>query len=62
MQGLAFLDEDHLAVLTQDGMVSVYTLDVEELVEILTRSITREFTQTECERYGFEDTCPALGD
>jgi hypothetical protein len=38
----------------------VYTLDVDELQEIVAGSLTRGFTTTECERYGFGVECPTL--
>ncbi len=60
IQGLAFVNETHLAVVTRQGLFHVYTLDVDELQEIVAGSLTRGFTTTECERYGFGAECPTL--
>jgi DNA-binding SARP family transcriptional activator/WD40 repeat protein/energy-coupling factor transporter ATP-binding protein EcfA2 len=59
VQGLAFVDEDHLAVAPEPGGVQVYTLDAGELLEIARGSLRRGFTATECARFGFEP-CPSL--
>ena len=60
MQGLTFLDDTHLAVAPQTGGVLVYTLDPAELTEVVAGSLTRGFTQGECQRYFFGDDCPTL--
>ena len=60
MQGMAFLSDTHLAVAPQTGGVVVFTLDTSELVDIVAGSLTRGFTQAECERYGFGTDCPTL--
>jgi WD40 repeat protein len=59
VQGLTFVDDHHLAVATEFGGLLVYTLDPEELLEIVRGSLTRGFTPTECARYGLEPECPA---
>jgi hypothetical protein len=46
--------------LVATGSSDVYTLDVDELQEIVAGSLTRGFTTTECERYGFGAECPTL--
>jgi DNA-binding SARP family transcriptional activator/WD40 repeat protein len=60
VQGVAFVDEDHLAVAPQTGGVYVYTLDPEELVNTVRGSLNRGFTDLECQQYNFGDDCPSL--
>lgn len=60
VQGVAFVDDDHLAVAPEDGGVSVYALDPDELLGIVRASLTRGFTTTECARFNFGDDCPTL--
>jgi WD40 repeat protein/energy-coupling factor transporter ATP-binding protein EcfA2 len=60
VQGLAFLDNEHLAVAPQEGGVHVFTLDPDELIEIVRASLTRELTPAECHRYNFGADCPTL--
>lgn len=57
--GVAFLSEEHLAVTPRSGGFYVYTLDVDELLEIVRSSLTRGFTSAECQKYRFE-SCPSL--
>jgi WD40 repeat protein len=59
-QGVAFLGDDHLAVTPHGGGLLVFTLDRAELVDIVAGSLTRGFTEAECERFGFGDACPSL--
>jgi WD40 repeat protein len=59
VQGLAFVDDEHLAVATEHGGISVYTLDPGELLDLVRASLRRGFTPAECERYGLAD-CPTL--
>ena len=60
VQGIAFLNDRHLAVALRTGNVYVVTLDTDELNDIVRASLTRGFTETECARYGFGDECPTL--
>jgi DNA-binding SARP family transcriptional activator/WD40 repeat protein len=60
MQGVTFVSDTHLAVAPQTGGIFVYTLDPEELNEVVAASLTRGFTPAECDRYGFGDDCPTL--
>jgi WD40 repeat protein len=62
VQGVAFVDDLHLAVATEEGGIAVYTVDVDELLELVRSSLTRGFTLNECERYGFGDTCLTGGE
>ena len=60
VQGLSFVNDDHLAVAPEDGNILVYTLDVDELISIARQSLSRGFTAEECEKYNFGDDCPTL--
>jgi DNA-binding SARP family transcriptional activator/WD40 repeat protein len=62
VQGVAFLDDRRLAVAPQHGGVRVYTIDVDELLEVVRRSLTRDFTSTECARFNLEQPCTSLAD
>jgi len=59
-QGVAFVDDDHLAVAPQEGDVLTMTLDRDELLRTVRSTLTRGFTPEECAQYGFGDTCPRL--
>ena len=59
VQGLAFLDDERLAVVVRDGSLRVYTLDEQQLIDLVRGSLTRSFTEVECDRYGI-DPCPTL--
>lgn len=61
VQGLAFVNENHLAVAPEPGGVFVYTLDAGELLDLVRSSLTRGLTTAECQRFNF-DVCPALDD
>jgi WD40 repeat protein/serine/threonine protein kinase/DNA-binding SARP family transcriptional activator len=41
-----------------DGVVRVYTTDIDELIGIAESRLTRWFTQEECQRFLHTDTCP----
>ncbi len=60
MQGVAFLSDSQLAVAPQTGGVLAYALDPHELAGVVAGSLTRGFTATECDRYGFGNDCPTL--
>ncbi len=57
--GLAFISQTHLGVVLEDGQLRVVTIDTDELLEIARNSLTRGFTEDECDRYKF-DPCPTL--
>jgi DNA-binding SARP family transcriptional activator/WD40 repeat protein/energy-coupling factor transporter ATP-binding protein EcfA2 len=61
IQGLAFVDDAHLAVAPQEGGIRIYTLETDELLSIVRSSLTRGFTATECVRYNL-DPCPTLSE
>jgi WD domain, G-beta repeat len=47
-----------LAVSSQDGKVYIYTLDVDELITIARKSVSRSLTAEECQIYLHQDRCP----
>jgi DNA-binding SARP family transcriptional activator/WD40 repeat protein len=58
VQGLAFVDDANVAVATELGGFTVYTLDPDELLELVRGSLSRGYTTTECARFGLdEDAC-----
>ena len=59
VQGLAFIDDRHLAVTPMSGDLLVMVIDPTELANTVRASITRPFTTTECDTYGI-DPCPTL--
>lgn len=60
IQGVAFIDDNHLAVTPQTGGLYVYTLDPGELLNIVRASLTRGLTELECQQHNFADGCPTL--
>ncbi len=59
VQGVAFIDDLHLAVTPQGGDLLLMTVDPTELADTVRASLTRTFTSTECTTYGI-DPCPTL--
>lgn len=59
VQGLAFINDTHLAITPQEGNLLVVSVDTDELLEIVRASLIRGFTDAECERFNFDD-CPTL--
>ena len=59
-QGVAFVDERHVAVAPQDGNLLIFTIDVDELAQIARSSLTRGLTEEECARFNFGAACPSL--
>lgn len=60
VQGVAFVDDRHIAVTPEEGNLLIVTIDVDELLDIVRSSLTRGFTDAECERFNFGDDCPTL--
>jgi DNA-binding SARP family transcriptional activator/WD40 repeat protein len=50
-KGAAFVDDEHIAIGTQNGLLAVLTVDIEELVEIARSRLTRQLTDQECVTY-----------
>jgi WD40 repeat protein len=59
-QGVAFVDEQHLAVTPQAGDILVMILDRDELLSKVRSTLTRGFTADECVEFGFGSACPTL--
>ncbi len=60
VSGLAFnADGSELISAGQDGFVRVWALDVDDLVDIATRELTRDFTDDECLQYLHTERCPS---
>jgi class 3 adenylate cyclase/WD40 repeat protein len=59
-QGLAFVDDSHIAIAPVTGGVLLETLDRDELIRIVASSLSRGFSEAECARFGFGDDCPTL--
>lgn len=60
IHGVAFVAERAIAVLLDnEAIFRIYTIDPSELIRVARASLTRAFTDAECERYDFS-TCPAL--
>ena len=57
--GLMFVSDARLGVLLDDGNLRIVAIDNEELLEIVRESLTRGYTEAECERFNF-DVCPTL--
>jgi WD40 repeat protein/DNA-binding SARP family transcriptional activator len=63
VQGVAFVDDRHLAVTPHDGGLLLVTIDPDELLDLASGSLTRGFSATECTRFGFDaDDCPTLSE
>ncbi|MDP9329710.1 MAG: PQQ-binding-like beta-propeller repeat protein [Actinomycetota bacterium] len=57
-KAVAFTDDRHLIVGTQNGLVAGLTFDVDELLRIGRSRVTRTLTDQECRTYLHLDTCP----
>ncbi|MGD8202320.1 BTAD domain-containing putative transcriptional regulator [Ornithinimicrobium sp. W1679] len=61
-QATAWVGEHDVAVAFATGDAVVVTVDPEELLQLVRSSLTRGYTQTECETYGFDRDCPVLAE
>jgi len=57
-KAVAFTDDRHVIVGTQNGLVVGLTFDVDELLRIGLSRVTRTLTDQECRTYLHLDTCP----
>ena len=51
-------DRERLVTVWKDGVTRVWTLDLDELVDIAAERVTRGLTTAECQQYLHTDTCP----
>jgi WD40 repeat protein len=51
-------DGSRLASVGEDGTVRVWALDLDELVDVAERELTRTFTDDECRQYLHAEKCP----
>jgi WD40 repeat protein len=60
--GVAFSPSDgsQLAVASNDGVVRIFTLQIDELLQLALSRVTRSFTTAECKKYLHVETCPPL--
>jgi WD40 repeat protein/transcriptional regulator with XRE-family HTH domain len=58
--GVAFspLDGSQLAVASNDGVVRIFTLEIDNLLPLALSRVTRSFTTSECKKYLHVETCP----
>ena len=54
-----FIDDEHVVVGTSEGLWTVLTLDLNELIGLSIDRLTRGFTPEECDRYAI-NPCPML--
>jgi WD40 repeat protein len=60
--GVAFSPSDggaHLAVVSNDGVVRVFLLQIDELLALAQARVTRSFTTAECHKYPHVEQCPS---
>jgi WD40 repeat protein len=60
--GVTFITDTHVAVVPTDGNLRLLTIDNDELLQIVRESLTRGFTEAECVRFNFFDSCPTLAE
>jgi hypothetical protein len=59
VDGLAFFADRRLGVVLGDETLRLVTIDPAELLDLVRSSLTRGFTDAECQRFNFE-VCPTL--
>lgn len=52
-------DGRHVATAGGDGTARIYTLDMDELIDLARSRVTRSLTTEECRQYLHIETCPA---
>lgn len=52
-------DGKQLAVASRDGTARIYLLNIEDLIELANKRVTRSLTAEECEQYLHINVCPA---
>ena len=62
IKNLAFSpDGSRLASISDEGKIRVWALDLDDLIGIAEREVTRTFTDEECRQYLHLDGCPSEG-
>jgi hypothetical protein len=59
--GIGWKDDTRVMVVTEPGTLIEFTTDADELIGLVSDSLTRGFTDAECARYDI-DPCPSLDD
>ena len=52
-------DDSHIAVASNDGVVRVFLLKIDELLALAQSRVTRSFTTSECKKDLHVDQCPS---
>ena len=60
--GVEFAGPHRLLVAPSGGGLELVTTDSDELLELVTSSLTRGFTELDCQRFDFGDDCPTIGE
>jgi class 3 adenylate cyclase/WD40 repeat protein len=60
VQGAAFVNDTQVAIAPEEGNIYVMTIDRDELLAVVRSSLTRGFSEAECERFNFGSDCPTL--
>ena len=55
----AFSPDGSMLATVGDGILRIWTLDIDDLLEIARNRITRSFTDEECQQYLHVDRCPS---
>lgn len=61
VHAVAWLEDDRLAVLSEEGTLDIVLLDHGELTAAARAGLTRPLTTAECRRFDFRTSCPSLG-
>jgi WD40 repeat protein len=51
-------DGSRLATVSADGTVRIWALELDELIEVAERGLTRSLTEGECRQYLHAERCP----
>jgi WD40 repeat protein len=62
VEAVAFVGDQQLAIAPPGGDLVLVTTDADKLLELVSGSLTRGFTASECTRFGFGDECPTLAE
>jgi hypothetical protein len=62
LHGIDFVDDRRLVVAADGGGLLTLTIDNDELLAFARSTLTKGFTLADCERFGFDDSCPTLAE